>query len=144
MFEDIFSGWKSGKLTPAQSIKSNKLGFLYRNNDNIYNKAVFFYTRNKRDLIKLLQSIVYAATNNKIEIGEDTSYILLGTINKKKSETRIYINIDDIYRLNEQGEKTFINKIDEVLLMYPQESVFIYRVHAKFYTIDFDSYTLKS
>ena len=69
MFEDIFSGWKSGKLTPAQSIKSKKLGFLYRNNDNIYNKAVFFYARNKRDLIKLLRD------NGWTEISQNGSHL---------------------------------------------------------------------
>lgn len=142
-FERMFAGLKRGVLKPAKTIKSRGLGFLYREDKTDFDTAVMFYTDNKKSLDKLIDSLIYTAEHNSINVSEGIDYILLGTVTKKvkgiTEEIRVYIKTSDIYRVNENGEKELTRNIDELLYLLPEESRYLYSVDARLYTIEYDS-----
>jgi hypothetical protein len=139
MFEDIFTGWHVATFKPADFIRTRRLGFLYRNDSESFSNCVFFYSKNKKDLINLVSSMIEKSKNCYIEVISSIDYIVLGTIKERKKETTVYIKKDDIYRIDSKNTIKLINEIDEVPMIYPEESFYIYRVQARFATIYIDS-----
>ena len=98
LFEETFTNWHIGTFKAEENIITKRLGFLYRTDDESFRNSVFFYAKDKQDLVNFISSVIEKAKNFDIELINGSVYIKIGKIKGHKQVTTVYISKDEVYK----------------------------------------------
>ena len=87
-FEDYYKsiGYKTTKLF-SNGFDISKIGFLYSDDENAFNKVVLFYTPEKEDLIEYVEQILETSRKSEVD------FTVLGYIKKGTNKYLITVNL---------------------------------------------------
>lgn len=131
-FEDYYKsiGYKTTKLF-SNGFDISKIGFLYSDDENAFNKVVLFYTPEKEDLIEYVEQILETARKSEVD------FTVLGYIKKGTNKYLITVNRKDVYYIDADLKAKLVNDIQPEFMICPEIIFYTYRMKVDIIKVSF-------